>query len=143
MTLKPLFILAITALMAGCSSQAQLALARTSVAQAHAAEARVDPSKVQSPAFDLAQSTMLQADTMLAKGERGEYGPLAKSERLNDTWMKAEIASAAFLQAGAEQEEKELRARCSLEQLQLEQEMKTLEDYRLFLSSIQKGRTEQ
>lgn len=126
--------------LAGCSSQAQLALARTSVAQAHAAEARVDHSKAKGEAFELARQSISIADSMLVKGEKGEYGPLAKGERLNDTWMHGEIASAAFLQAGAELREAELAAQYQAQQVQLEQELSTLADYRLYLGSLVTGR---
>lgn len=126
-------------LLIGCSSQAQLALARTSVAQAHAAEARVDQTKAKGEAFELAQQSLHAADSMLVKGEKGEYGPLAKGERLNDTWMHGEIASAAFLQASAEQLEAELTSQCQAQKFQLEQDLSTLEDYRLYLNSLLKG----
>ena len=104
-----------------------------------AAEARVDQTKAKGEAFELAQQSLYTADSMLVKGEKGEYGPLAKGERLNDTWMHGEIASAAFLQASAEQLEAELASQCQAQKFQLEQDLSTLEDYRLYLNSLLKG----
>lgn len=136
--MKRLLLLSTVLLAMGCSSQAQMALARTSVAQARAAEARIDLSQPQTAALEQARASLHQADTMLAKGERGEFGPLAKTERLNDTWMQGEIATASFLQVGAEQQEELLRQRYISEKLLLQQELQTLEDYRLFLTNLQK-----
>lgn len=132
----------IALLAVGCSSQAQLALARTSVTQAHAAEARVDREKGTGPALELAKVTVSKADSLLQMGEKGEFGPLTVGERLNDTWMHGEVATAAFLLAGAEGETSDLKERLRRLTLQLEQEKGTLEDYSQFLNAIRGGEHE-
>ncbi|MBO7501445.1 MAG: hypothetical protein J6T45_08875 [Fibrobacterales bacterium] len=136
-----LLALCALALLSGCSSQQQLALARVSNEQAHAAAGRVETAET-TPALDEGAKALAEADSLLAKGERGEYGPFAKEDRLQDAYIQGELAAAAFLKAGAEQETRALEAKNAETEARIANETKTLEDYEALLRSLRDGRAE-
>ena len=136
-----LLALCAAAFFSGCSSQQQLALARVSNEQAHAAAGRVETAQA-TPALEEGAKALAEADSLLSKSERGEYGPFAKEDRLQDAYIQGELATAAFLKAGAEQETRALEAKNAETEARIADESRTLEDYEALLRKLREGRAE-
>ena len=131
----------LAAALAGCSSQQQFAMARISNDQAHAAAVRADAAVV-TPTLAEGAAALAESDSLLAKSERGDYGPFAQGDRLQDAYVQGELAAAAFLKAGAEQDRAAAQAELDGAQAGLENDRKTLEDYESLLKSLKNGGAE-